>query len=133
MFENIVEPRFGEIDGLKHLNNNVIGNWFELGRNNFYKIFTPDLDLDYKKWRLIVARTEYDFLKQIYYNDKVKILSFIIKIGNSSFTIKNEAWQNNILKAKGKTVLVNFDFLKQKPIPIPENCKKELKKHYYNI
>ena len=129
MFKITVEPRFGEIDGLKHVNNNVIGNWFELGRNEIFKIFSPDLKLDYENWKLIMVRTEFDFLGQIYFGCKVQIRSFIYKIGNSSFTTYHEAWQNKKLKAKGKSVIVHYDFINQKSIPIPNDIKKELEKH----
>ncbi|MCC7553221.1 MAG: acyl-CoA thioesterase [Methanobacteriaceae archaeon] len=129
MFTITVEPRFGEIDGLKHVNNNVIGNWFELGRNDIFRYFTPDLNLDYENWKLIMVRTEYDFLGQIFYGKEVEIRSFITKIGNSSFTTGHEAWQNNELKAKGKSVIVHYDFIEQNPVNIPDDIRKNLEQH----
>lgn len=131
MFKIIVEPRFGEIDGLKHVNNNVIGNWFELGRNEIFKFFTPDLKLDYQNWKLIMVRTEYDFLSQIYYGADVEIKSFIVKIGNSSFTTGHQAWQNSELKATGKSTIVHYDFIEQKAKAIPEDIRKKLQNHLH--
>lgn len=34
MFKIKVTPRFGDTDALRHVNNNVLGDWFELGRND---------------------------------------------------------------------------------------------------
>lgn len=130
MLKMIVTPRFGEVDGLKHVNNNVIGEWFELAREELYRYFIPDLDLSLEKWNLILVRNETDFLGQIRYGQNVEIRTYILKIGNSSFTIGNEVWQNNELMAKGKSVIVHYDFINEKSIRIPEDIREKLKVHF---
>lgn len=132
MFKVTVTPRFGDLDGLRHVNNNVVGIWFELGRNDFFRFFTPDLSLDYENWKLIMVRTEYDFTGQIYYDGDVEIKSYILRVGNSSFTTGHEAWQCGELKAKGKSVIVHYDFIKQESKPIPEDIKAKLREHLIN-
>ncbi|MCF0226534.1 MAG: acyl-CoA thioesterase [Methanobrevibacter sp.] len=129
MFKIEVIPRFGDIDGLRHVNNNTVALWFETGRNDIFRFFTPNLALDYEHWKLILVRTEHDYLGQIFYDGNVEIRTYILKIGNSSFTMGHEAWQNNELKAKGQAVLVNFDFINQKPEPIPEDIRVKLEEH----
>ncbi|OEC84675.1 MULTISPECIES: acyl-CoA thioesterase [Methanobacterium] len=129
MFTEKVTPRFGDADGLRHINNTALVEWFEVGRNPIFRMFTPDLDLSYEKWKLILVRTEFDYIGQMYYGIDVEIRSYITHIGNSSFTIGHEAWQDGELKAKGKAVLVHFDFLNQKSIPIPDVIKAQLHEH----
>lgn len=129
MFKITVTPQFGDIDGLRHVNNNVVGNWFELGRNDVFRFFTPDLDLSYEKWKLIMVRTEADFVGQMFYGHDVEIRTYILRIGNTSFTTGHEAWQQGELKAKGRSVVVNYDFMKQETEPIPEDIKEKLNKH----
>ncbi|ABR55337.1 conserved hypothetical protein [Methanococcus vannielii SB] len=129
MFKTIVTPRFGDIDGLKHVNNIVPAIWFEQARNPIFQFFVPDLDLSYEKWNLIMVRTEYDFLYQMYYGKDVEIRSYISKIGNTSFTIYQEAWQGEKLAVKGKAVVVHYDFLKQSPVKIPDEIRKKLSLH----
>ena len=129
MFFTTVTPRFGDADGLRHINNIALVEWFEVGRNPIFRIFTPDLDLSYDKWKLILVRTEFDYIGQMYYGKDVKIKSYILKIGNTSFTIGHEAWQDNELKARGKAVLVNYDFEASKSKPIPDTIRKNLEKH----
>ena len=131
MFTQIVTPRFGDIDGLGHVNNNVIGVWFELARNPIFRLFTPDLDLSYEKWKLIMARTEFDFLGEMFYNKDVEIRSYILRIGNSSFIIGHEAWQDGELKSKGKAVIVHYDFINKRSVPIPESIRESLREHLY--
>lgn len=129
MFSTTVSPRFGDIDGLGHVNNTVLPIWFEIGRNPIFRLFSPDLDLSPDVWHLILVRTEFDFLRQMYFRSEVEIRTFIAKIGNSSFTIGHEAWQEGELKVKGQAVLVYYDFKLQKAIPLPDSIREVLKAH----
>jgi len=127
MFSYIITPRFGDIDGLGHVNNNVVPTWFETARNPFFRFFNPELDL--KQWDLILARFEIDFLNQMYYSRDVEIRSWISRIGRSSFEIYQEAWQDERIGAKGKAVLVHYDFILQKSKRIEDAVRGELAKH----
>ncbi|KZX16952.1 acyl-CoA thioesterase [Methanobrevibacter filiformis] len=129
MFKINVTPKFGDIDGLKHVTNTVVAGWFETGRNDIFRFFTPDLDLSYEKWKLIMARTDFNFISQMYYGFDVEIRTFIVKIGNSSFTVGHEAWQKGELKVTGEAVVVHYDFIDQKSKIIPEDIKAKLKEH----
>jgi acyl-CoA thioester hydrolase len=131
MFTITVTPRFGDIDGLRHITNTVPPQWFELGRNPIFKFFVPDLAVNYGAWNLILARMEFDFVGQLFYGSDVEIRTYVEKIGNSSFTVYQEAWQNGQLGVKGKTVCVHFDFKEQRPKPIPQQIKDKLAEHIY--
>lgn len=124
-----VSPRFGDTDGLRHINNIALAEWFELARNPLYRLFTPDLDLSYENWKLIMVRTEFEFLGQMFYGSDVDIKTYITHIGNTSFTTGHEAWQNGHLRAQGKAVLVHYDFMEQKTRPIPDSIRKLLEEH----
>jgi len=129
MFKMTVTPRFGDVDGLKHVNNIVPAIWFEQARNPLFEIFVPDFDLSYEKWNLIMVRTEFDFVGQMYLGKDVEIRSYISKIGNTSFTIYQEAWQDGKLAVKGKAVVVHYNFLEQKPVRIPDSIREALSQH----
>jgi acyl-CoA thioester hydrolase len=129
MYKTVVTPRFGDIDGLRHVNNTVLAVWFEQARNPIFRMFTPDLDLNYENWKLIMVRTEFDFLSEMYYGEDVEIRTFIVKVGNSSFTMGHEAWQNEKLAVRGKAVVVHFDFIEKKSIPIPDSIRVQLMEH----
>jgi acyl-CoA thioester hydrolase len=121
MFSLVITPKFGDIDGLGHVNNTVIPGWFEQARNTIYRVFNPNFD--FSCWNLILVRYEVDFVSQLYYDKDVEIRSFISAIGRSSFEVRQEAWQNGKVCSKGKTVLVHFDFKKQKSVPIPDDIR----------
>jgi acyl-CoA thioester hydrolase len=129
MFINYVTPRFGNIDGLKHVNNIAVVEWFEIGRNDFFRFFTPDLDMSYEKWKLIMLKSEFEYLSQMFYGYDIEIRNYILKIGNSSFTMGHEAWQQGELKAKGRIIIVHYDFIEKKSIPIPDDIREKLMAH----
>ena len=129
MFKRIIEVSSQDTDALGHVNNTTIPLWFESARNPFYKIFNPTMKLDANTWNLIMVHTEYDYLDQIYYADQIEIRTYIEKIGNTSCTVYQEAWQNNQKKATGKAVLVYYDFKKQNKMTIPEKIKEQLQEH----
>ena len=131
MFKIMVTPLFGDTGALQHINNNVLGTWFELARNDIFKIFTPDLSVSYDDWKLIMVKTTYEYLDQMFYGTDVEIRTYVLRIGNSSFTTYHEAWQDGRLCAKGTAVMVHFDFNEQKSIRIPDDIRKELNKHLY--
>jgi len=124
MFITNVTPRFGDIDALRHVNNTVVPNWFEQARNEFYRFFNPQLDFDI--WNLILVRIEVDYVSQMFYGKDVEIHSWVSKIGKSSFEVSQEACQEGRIAAKGKVVIVYFDFEKQKSKEIPELIKEKL-------
>jgi acyl-CoA thioester hydrolase len=129
MFITKVSPRFGDADSLGHINNVVLAGWFELARNPLFKIFEPNLNLSRETWPLIMAHTEYDFTDQIFFQYEVEIRTYVDRIGGKSFTLSHEAWQEGRLCAKGKAVIVCFDFPRNQSLPIPEDKKLLLAEH----
>ena len=129
MFKLTVTPRFGDVDGLRHINNTVIANWFELGRSPVFRLFVPDLNLSYKTWTLILAHTDYDFVSELFLHYDVEIRTYVKHIGNKSFTTYHEAWQEGRLCAKGNAVTVHYDFNKKITTEIPADIKEKLKEH----
>jgi len=129
MYSLKISPRFGDIDGLGHVNNTVPSIWFEMGRTEILRMFDPDLTLDKNVFPLIMAHIDFDFVGQMFFKGEVEIKTWISKIGTKSFTVSHEAWQNNRLCVKGTAVIVYFDFIKQQTTPIPEDKRKLLEEH----
>lgn len=127
MFEVTITPQFADINPLGYVNNSIVGNWFEVGRNNFFRFFTPKLD--FENWELILVKNTQKFLKHMIFNENVTIKTYVSHIGNTSFTLYHEAYQSGELKATGTAVLVNFDFEKQTKKPIKPSIKAKLEKH----
>ncbi len=130
MYSMQVTPKFGDIDGLGHVNNTVMPCWFEQARNPIYRYFNPEFKFD--GWNLILARYEVDFVSQLYFDQDVEIRTYISKIGRTSFDVHQEAWQDGKLCTRGKTVLVHFDFKVQKSAPIPDEIREMMADHMLN-
>lgn len=120
----VISPRFAETDAMGHINNSVLPVWFEEGRREIFKAIHPELT--FENWPLIVARIEVDFIAQIYVGTDVLIYTGIAKLGNSSITVLQEARQNDGIVARGKTIVVHFDFQINQSKPLSQEMRDRL-------
>ena len=127
MYTYIVTPRFGDIDGLRHITNTRLPEWFEGARMPLYRLFQPSLDLE--SWDLIMAAINVDFHAQMYLGKDIEIRTWIKRLGNSSFTTYHEAWQDGVLGASGESVVVHYNFSEKRSLPIPEDIRAALSGH----
>lgn len=127
MFKKTITPRFGDVDGLRHINNTMLPIWFELGREPLFRLFNPEMKLE--SWNLIMARIEVDYLLPMGLGADVEILTKLSKVGRTSFTVYQEAWQRGNRCATGSAVVVHYDFAASKPLPIPPSIRLLLEEH----
>ena len=123
IFTNIV-PRVSETDGVGHINNVFVPIWFEAGRREIFRIFSPNLD--FVNWKLALVKVTIEYLDQLYLAENVEIRTGIEKIGNSSFTIKEEIHQTDRLCAKGEATYVNYNFNEKKSETISNEIRDKL-------
>ncbi len=124
MYSVTLSPRFNETDALGHINNTVIAAWFEGARDAVFRIFTDDLDT--RHWRLILAKFSVEFHAELFYGHEVTIRTEISRIGNSSFDVSQQAWQQDRLCASGVAVLVHYDFNAAQSLPLTEHHRQRL-------
>ncbi len=127
MFKETIQPRFNETDALGHINNTVLTMWFEGARDPIFKLFTPNLDT--KAWRLILASIHVQFKAELFYGSPVELRTGISMVGNSSFEVQQEAWQNGQCCALGKAVLVQYDFAAKQKLLLSAEQKVVLTEH----
>ncbi len=127
MFKEIIQPRFNETDALGHINNTVLTQWFEGARDPIFKLFTPDLNT--KQWRLILASISVQFKAELFYGLPVELRTGVSMVGNSSFEIHQEAWQQGRCCALGKAVLVQYDFDAKQKLLLSNEQKASLNAH----
>lgn len=124
MYVTTIEPRFGDADGMGHITNTALPLWFKRARNPVYRIFNPDLDLG--KWNLVMARLEVEYKGELFYGRDVEVRSSVSRIGETSFDVAQEAWQDGALRATGKVVLVQVDPAERRPSPLPPDIREAL-------
>ena len=113
-----------ETDGVGHINNVFVPIWFEAGRREIFRIFSPNLD--FVNWKLALVKVTVEYLDQLYLAEEVEIRTGIQKIGNSSFTIKEQIHQTNRLCAKGEANYVNYNFKEKKSESISNEIRDKL-------
>ena len=123
IFTKIV-PRVSETDGVGHINNVFVPIWFEAGRNEIFRVFSPNLD--FLDWKLALVKVTIEYVDQLYLAENVEVRTGVEKIGTSSFTIREEIYQTNRLCAKGQAIYVNYNFKKKKSEPIPSEVRNKL-------
>ncbi|OFW75478.1 MAG: thioesterase [Alicyclobacillus sp. RIFOXYA1_FULL_53_8] len=128
MFEKHVVVRFGECDGLGHVNNGTYFTYLEEARMDLFRVFNPSLDL--KLWNLIVASTRCDFLKQASYAQDLFVFTWIGRMGNSSFVVE-QAIQDiqGEWVARGQATLLAYDYAEGKPVPLWSDVRERLEVH----
>lgn len=121
-FEITITPRLSETDLLGHINNTALGIWYEAGR-------TPVLDLmretliDFDQLMMAV-RTEIDYIAELFYGTDVQLYTGFARIGISSVTYYQEAWQNGKKCGRASTTLVYVDNQSRRPKPVPDTVRK---------
>jgi acyl-CoA thioester hydrolase len=129
MFSEKLMPRFSDTDALGHINNTLLPVWFEGARDPVFRFFMPDLNTN--NWQLILAKIDVEFHAQLYYAEEIEVRTYIGRIGGSSFTVYQEAWQRNHKCASGTAVMVYFCFENQSSLKIPENIKTQMATHLF--
>ena len=123
IFTKIV-PRVSETDGVGHINNVFVPIWFEAGRREIFRIFSPKLD--FINWKLALVKVTVEYVDQLYLAEDVDVKTGIEKVGTSSFTIKEEIHQTNRICAKGQAIYVNYNFRDKKSEPISNEIRSRL-------
>jgi acyl-CoA thioester hydrolase len=131
MIEAAYRPAFFECDGLGHINNTRIPQWFERAREPVFDWFHPNRN--FEQWRLLVARIEVNFLAELNYGELVRLVTGISRIGNTSFHVRQEAQQSAKTAAEGITVMVHTDYRTGKPAPLPLEIRGHLEAHLWPL
>lgn len=128
-FYSEVSVRFSETDMYGHLNNTVNFAYFEYARIEFFKHIQLMNDWLNPKGETIpvVADLQCDFVKQVYFDEKLRIYVKANSVGTSSMDVHymmvNE---KNEITATGRGTIVQIHRLTGKPVAWSEDTKKQL-------
>jgi len=117
-----LEIRFADIDVAGHVNNAVYLSYFEQGRIQYFKEVIGN-SWDWKKYGIIVARNEIDYLRPVLLHDEVYVTASFGEVGNKSFKMHMHIYKKTETQtidcARGIVTVVCFDYEKQQTIPVP--------------
>lgn len=121
--------RFSDVDMYGHLNNVKPFSYFEHARIEYFKWLNIKSNwgsMD-EKYVPVVADLQCDYLKQVYYGEKLRIYVKTAHIGNSSinlhYMVKNEK-DEIVLTGRGALVQINKET--GRPVPWTEEQKSIL-------
>ena len=120
-----IESRWGDMDGLRHINNAKYLTFLESARLEYLSTLGIDINRWDSKESVILASMKIDYHKQSSYPNIYEIGCKISRIGNKSFDIFNaifESSSNNLILT-GTFTIVCFDYHLQKTISVPDSIK----------
>jgi acyl-CoA thioester hydrolase len=109
-----IQVRFADMDMMGHLNNAGYATYSEAARLAF--LATSGLT----GVSIILARLAIDFRRQVRLGEAVRVESWVEAIGTSSFTMRQEMFAAGELAAEISSVLVHFDYERNRSVPISE-------------
>lgn len=128
MITTKIPVRFNDCDAMGHVNNAVYYTYFEEGKREIFRLFTPSLDTN--DWHVIVASTHCDYIEEIHYGVEVTVYSWIGRIGRTSFDVEHAIGSGGgKWHARGRVTLAGYDFQNKKSVPLSEAIRTVLQQH----
>jgi acyl-CoA thioester hydrolase len=99
--------RFSDTDKFGHVGNTAFAVYLETGRSALTHGGSDDLaDAG---CHFVLARTEIDYVGEINWPGEIVGGSRVASIGNSSFVVEQALFQNEVLKARARSTLVQIN------------------------
>ena len=120
-----IQIRFGDIDAMGHINNNIYFSYFDLGKTAYFDLIRP-MAVSWTEGLIVVAHVEVDFLSPIYYKEKVVVETKIKKLGEKSgvFLQQLRSVKNNEIKSRCESVFVAYNASTQSSMLIPDEWRE---------
>ena len=108
MFVTNIQIRFNDVDQMGHVNNAVIMEYFDLGKDAFFSSHgVPPTKGDFT---IMVVHYEVDFKAQIRYHDQIEVTTEVEKIGNKSLTVMQRVvnTETGVVCVECRTVMAGY-------------------------
>ena len=120
---------FCDVDMLQHVNHAAYVVWAETTRCNYF-------DEVFGGFRtapvgIILAKAEFEYLQPLDYREEVAVACRVSRVGQKSFDLVYEVWSENrhSMAARGRTVMVAYDYEAKSSVAVPEAWKKAIAAH----
>ena len=126
-FYSTVTVRFSETDMFGHLNNTVPFTYFELARIDYFNAlgFMNEWTNPKNETIPVVANLQCDFLKQVYYNQTLRIYVKAVNVGSSSVDLHYMGkTEEGDIAFTGQGTIVQISRYTGKSVPWSEENRK---------
>lgn len=129
----LAQIRFSDVDQFGHVNNSVYFALYDLAKTTYVKDVLGD-SVDWRRMGIVVANINANFLLPVFFDDKIKIETATVHLGNKSFTLLQRAVTEDTgeVKCECKTVMVMFDLKEKQPMQIPDEFKAIIRDYENN-
>lgn len=121
------EVRFHDLDAFGHVNNNVIGIYFESIRMAWLSELYPE------GWRkdehFVLAKVSTVFLREVLFPNKFRLGKRVLRLGRSSMVTVGGLFVNNTCHALSEAVSVWIDAKSKQSAPIPDSMRQILQRY----
>lgn len=122
-FRVLIDVRFGDIDGMGHVNNAMYLTYFEHARAKYYMQLRGQSDI--RQIDVILAEITAQYHAPALFGDQLEVGARVTRIGTKSFDMEylviRKADQSKI--ASGHSVQVMYDYSSQRSIAIPDELR----------
>lgn len=108
MHKTDIQIRFNDVDQMGHVNNAVIMEYLDLGKDEFFSSHgVPPTKGDFT---VMVVHYDVDFRAQIHYHDTIHVDTEIEKLGNKSLTMMQRVvnTETNVVCVECRTVMAGY-------------------------
>lgn len=116
--------RYADTDRQGHINNAVFATFLETGRVEL--LYHPEFPLVQSQASFVIASLQLSFLQEITWPGQVDIGTGVVKIGNSSVTLRQGIFQDGQLVAQAETVIVQVDGITKRGSPLSAGARARL-------
>ncbi len=122
--------RFSDTDKQGHVNNAVFATYLETGRAEFLYHHEPPFNKPGTNF--VIASLNIALKAEIHWPGKVDIGTCISRVGNSSFSLSQAIFQNDLCVATADTVIVQVDKTTKRSSPLSEKSVTLLNQYIQN-
>ena len=121
-----LQIRFNDIDQMGHVNNAVIMEFFDLGKDHFFR--ARGLPPEEGDFTVMVVHYEVDFRSQIRKSDPIAVETEVERIGNKSLTVLQRIVEQSTgrLCAECRTVMAGYRRSTAASDTIPDDLRQRL-------
>lgn len=116
--------RYGDTDKIGHVNNAVFSTFLETGRTRL--LWGGDRPVAPEGASFVLARLVLDYRAEMLWPGEALIGTGVLSVGNSSITLTQAIFQGELCTATAETVLVLFDPVTRRPLPLPDDSRARL-------
>lgn len=124
-----LQLRFNDVDVLGHLNNTVYFSFYDTGKAYFFE-HALQAPVDWRHVETVIANVDCCYISPVYFGEAIKVYSRCKWIHEKSFMIQQVIVEKNTgeIKSAAESVMVSFDPVTKKSVPLPEHWRKALER-----